>query len=95
MTPRRHATRTTVRSREETAGVFARTLEEPLLTANEVASYLNVSKITIYEWAQKGKIPAFRLGHHWRFRRQEIESWLDSNRQGGSADDHGSNGEGA
>lgn len=53
---------------------------EPLLTAVEVAAYLNVSRITIYDWAQKGKIPAFRLGHHWRFRRSEIERWLDENR---------------
>lgn len=53
---------------------------EPLLTAVDVAAYLNVSRITIYDWAQKGKIPAFRLGHHWRFRRREIEQWLDENR---------------
>ena len=56
-------------------------LAEPLLTAMEVAAYLSVSKITIYDWAQKGRIPAFRLGHHWRFRRSEIEEWLDLNRQ--------------
>jgi len=55
-------------------------VSEPLLTAREVSEYLNISKITIYEWAHHGKIPAFRLGHHWRFRRSEIEAWLDRNR---------------
>ena len=57
-------------------------VSEPLLTTREVSEYLNISKITIYEWAHRGKIPAFRLGHHWRFRRSEIEAWLDRNRQG-------------
>ena len=56
-------------------------VSEPLLTARELAEYLNISKITIYEWAHRGKIPAFRLGHHWRFRRSEIEAWLARNRQ--------------
>jgi excisionase family DNA binding protein len=92
MTPRRRATRTNPRYPGDEGGA-PRALEEPLLTANEVASFLNVSKITIYEWAQKGKIPAFRIGHHWRFRRQEIEAWLDSNRQGRSADGSAANGE--
>ena len=73
--------RTESRTEGDTLDHFG-TLGERLLTAREVAGYLNISKITIYDWAQKGKIPAFRLGHHWRFRRSEIEEWLDQNRQG-------------
>jgi excisionase family DNA binding protein len=68
----------------ENGGAAPMSVSEPLLTAREVSAYLNLSKITIYEWAHRGKIPAFRLGHHWRFRRSEIEAWLDRNRQSGA-----------
>jgi excisionase family DNA binding protein len=32
-----------------------------------VAKNLNVSRETIYKWAQRGEIPASKLGHQWRF----------------------------
>ncbi len=49
-----------------------------LMTIEEVASYLRVKKRTIYEWIKKGKIPAIKAVGQWRFKRQQIDSWLDS-----------------
>jgi len=46
------------------------------MTIEEVADYLRVSERTVYEWAQKGAIPAGKLGTAWRFRRQDIERWV-------------------
>ncbi len=48
----------------------------------DVASYLAMGERTIYVWAQQGLIPAFKLGATWRFRRSEIEAWLESQRSG-------------
>ncbi len=48
-----------------------------ILTIEEVAQYLRVSERTVYEWAQKGQIPAGKLGASWRFQRSEIERWAD------------------
>lgn len=47
-----------------------------ILTLDEVANYLKVSTRTVYRLAQKGEIPAFKLGGTWRFRRTELDSWV-------------------
>jgi PTS system nitrogen regulatory IIA component len=48
-----------------------------IMTVQEVAKYLRVSERTVYEWAQKGEIPAGKLGTTWRFKRNEVERWVD------------------
>lgn len=45
-------------------------------TVNEVADYLRMNPMTIYRLAQQGKIPASKILGSWRFKRQEIESWI-------------------
>lgn len=60
-----------------------------ILTLNAVAVFLKAGKRTVYRLAQKGEIPAFKLGGTWRFRRSELDSWIaasidrESRRQGG------------
>lgn len=51
--------------------------EHDIMTVEEVARYLRVSERTVYEWAQKGEIPAGKIGTSWRFKRNEIERWVD------------------
>jgi PTS system nitrogen regulatory IIA component len=53
-----------------------------IMTVEEVAEYLRVSERTVYEWAQKGEIPAGKLGTTWRFKRSEIERWIDKRLMG-------------
>jgi PTS system nitrogen regulatory IIA component len=48
-----------------------------IMTVEEVAEYLRVSERTIYDWAAKGHIPCGKLGTTWRFKRSEIEQWVD------------------
>lgn len=48
-----------------------------LMTVEDVASYLRVAERTIYDWAQKGDIPCGKLGASWRFRRSDIDKWLE------------------
>ncbi|CAG9931739.1 methylation-associated defense system helix-turn-helix domain-containing protein MAD1 [Candidatus Nitrotoga arctica] len=47
-----------------------------ILTLDEVAAYLKAGKRTVYRLAQKGEIPAFKLGGTWRFRRSELDLWI-------------------
>lgn len=47
-----------------------------ILTVNEVADYLRMNPMTIYRLAQQGKIPASKILGCWRFKRQDVESWL-------------------
>lgn len=49
-----------------------------ILTLEEVAAFLKAGKRTVYRFAQNGEIPAFKLGGTWRFRRSELESWIEA-----------------
>jgi len=48
-----------------------------LMTLKEVAEYLRLSIHTVYKMAQKGKIPALKAGKKWRFRKEDIDQWLE------------------
>ncbi|MCF5911150.1 helix-turn-helix domain-containing protein [Aeromonas veronii] len=50
--------------------------EGEILTLEEVAAYLKAGKRTVYRLAQEGRIPAFKLGGSWRFRRAELDNWI-------------------
>lgn len=56
-----------------------------LMSLAEVSRYLGMSERTIYVWAQEGKIPAFKLGSAWRFRRSDVDEWLEDRRSGAGA----------
>ena len=56
--------------------------EEALMDIKQVASYLQINEATAYSWAQRGKLPAIKMGRIWRFRREDIEAWLDRNMRG-------------
>jgi len=51
--------------------------EPQIMTLEEVAEYLRVSERTVYDWANKGEIPCGKLGTSWRFKRSEVERWVD------------------
>ncbi|MDR3191571.1 MAG: PTS sugar transporter subunit IIA [Treponema sp.] len=52
-------------------------IDDDILTIEEVAKYLRVSERTVYDWAQKGEIPAGKIGTVWRFKKLEIEKWVN------------------
>ena len=47
-----------------------------ILTVEELGGYLKIPKPTLYALAQHGRIPAAKVGKHWRFRRTDIDAWL-------------------
>jgi len=49
---------------------------DKVLTIDELAAYLKVSKSTLYKLAQNGDLPGQKVGKHWRFRRDIIDQWL-------------------
>jgi len=53
---------------------------EKLMTLEEVAEYLRLSVHTIYKMAQKRKIPALKAGKKWRFRKEDIDRWLEKDK---------------
>jgi excisionase family DNA binding protein len=61
--------------------------DEVFLTTEEVLEYLQVNLRTVYRLIKAGKIPAVRVGRQWRFRKRDIDAWLDTQRtqSGGAA----------
>jgi len=53
-------------------------VQDDILTIEEVARYLRVSDRTVYDWAQKGEIPAGKIGTVWRFKKSEVENWVNA-----------------
>jgi excisionase family DNA binding protein len=56
------------------------------MSVEEMASYLGVSKDTIYGWITKREMPAHKVGRLWKFKADEVDSWV----RAGSAADEGS-----
>jgi len=56
-----------------------------LMTLEEVADYLRVTKKTIYRLLRQGKIPASKVGHQWRFDKASINEWLKQKSGGADA----------
>lgn len=54
--------------------------DESFLTTEEVLVYLNVNLRTVYRLIKAGSIPAIRVGRQWRFRKRDLDKWLDSQR---------------
>jgi excisionase family DNA binding protein len=48
-----------------------------ILTLQEVAELLRVAEKTVYGMAQRKDLPAFKVGGQWRFRREDLDRWID------------------
>jgi excisionase family DNA binding protein len=49
-----------------------------ILTTKELAEYLKLTEVTIYKYANEGKIPGFKIGSRWRFDKEKIDDLLNS-----------------
>ncbi|CAB5682829.1 DNA-binding protein [Providencia rettgeri] len=52
-------------------------MSEQIMTVKDVASYLKLNERTVYRMATSAKIPAFKVGTSWRFKREDIEKWIE------------------
>lgn len=50
--------------------------DDEILTVKELAEYLKIAEKTAYRFVAEGKIPGFKVGSAWRFRRKEIDEWI-------------------
>ena len=55
-------------------------IDESFLTTEEVLDYLQVNLRTVYRLIKAGRIPAVRVGRQWRFRKSDIDAWLEGQR---------------
>lgn len=53
-----------------------------VMTVRELAKYLKMKPVTIYKHAQEGKLPGFKVGATWRFKRKTIDAWIADQENG-------------
>jgi excisionase family DNA binding protein len=52
-------------------------MNDPFLTTEDVTDYLQLNLRTVYRLIRDGRIPAVRVGRQWRFRRSDVDRWLE------------------
>jgi excisionase family DNA binding protein len=55
--------------------------ENDIFTIRELATYLKLAEKTAYRLASERKLPGFKVGGSWRFRKSEIDSWIKAQEQ--------------
>ncbi len=55
-------------------------MNDQILTLKEVAAYLKLAEKTAYRLASEGKLPSFKVGGSWRFKREDLEAWIEENK---------------
>ncbi len=51
-------------------------IETDVMTIRELGVYLKMAEKTLYRLAAEGKVPGFKVGASWRFRKGEIDKWI-------------------
>ena len=52
-------------------------MKDEIMTIREVADFLRLTEKTAYRFALEGKIPGFKVGGTWRFRKSDIDEWIE------------------
>ena len=48
-----------------------------VMTLREASQYLGISPDTLYKYLSESKIPAFKLGNRWRFKKSKLDQWME------------------
>lgn len=75
----------TSKNLEKAVNAMAKSKSPPdkVMTIEELSEYLKISRSTLYKLAQEGKLPAQKVGRHWRFHRDAVDAWLKNQKENG------------
>ena len=54
-----------------------------VMNIRQASEYLGVSPDTLYKYLAENKIPAFKLGNRWKFKKALLDRWMESKSSGG------------
>jgi len=57
-------------------------MTKEIMTVSQVADFLQLSEMTTYKLVQEGKIPAFKIGRHWRIKRDDLDELIERLKKG-------------
>ena len=61
--------------------MVGKTMSDEILTLKEVADYLKLAEKTAYRLAAEGKLPGFKVGGSWRFKREDVLQWIEEQKK--------------
>ncbi|ELE1907196.1 helix-turn-helix domain-containing protein [Vibrio vulnificus] len=61
-------------------------MTDQILTLKELAEYLKLAEKTAYRLASEGKLPGFKVGGSWRFKREDVEAWIEEQKDNSNSD---------
>lgn len=53
-------------------------MEDRWLSVTEIATYLGVTRDSVYRWIDSKSMPRHRVGRRWKFRKEEVDEWVRS-----------------
>jgi excisionase family DNA binding protein len=56
-------------------------MTDEIMTLKEVADYLKLAEKTAYRLAAEGKLPGFKVGGSWRFKREDVLKWIEDKKK--------------
>ncbi len=59
------------------------------MTVRDVANFLNVNEKTVYRLAQRRKLPGFKVAGTWRFKREDIDQWVEERKKAAAPTERG------
>jgi len=62
---------------------------DDILTMDELAEYLKISKSTLYKLAMENKLPGQKIGKRWRFHKDAVDRWVQNYPDGSGPDTQG------
>ena len=60
-------------------------MEDRWLNVDQIAEYLGVSRDTVYSWITGRAMPAHKVGRLWKFKRDEVDTWVRDGHAGDAA----------
>jgi len=57
-------------------------MEKEIMTITQVAEYLQISEVTTYKLVSEGKINAFKIGRHWRIKKDDLNEFIEKLKKG-------------
>jgi excisionase family DNA binding protein len=57
-------------------------LEKEIMTITQVAEYLQISEMTTYKLVNEGKIEGFKIGRHWRVKKEDLTEFIEKLKNG-------------
>lgn len=57
-------------------------MDKEIMTVAQVAEYLQLSEMTTYKLVQQGKLPAFKIGSHWRIDKEDLHEYIEKLKRG-------------